>query len=584
MDRSIRVLHIEDDPDFAELVSTYLQREDDHFNVRTSTNPVGCMEILDENNIDCVVSDYDLPRQNGIEFLKAVRQKYPDLPFILYTGQGSEEVASEAISDGVTEYLQKESSTSHYTVLANRIENAVEQSRAKIELADRKQRLDLFIEQSPLGVVRWDDEFNFARLNDTAREILGYNEGELVGQPWANVIPEEAREEIGEVVVNDLLADEGGYHSINENIRKDGERITCEWHNWVVTDEDDEVIAVFSQFEDITERKEQERNLRHERNRFRAVFEKAFDAMVIANDDGQYIDANQHAAELFGLPEEDLIGRSIEEFAPVDSDFEAAWSEFQSSEKEAGTFTLVRPNGMERLVEYAASADIVPGEHLSVLRDITEREERLQALKRQNERLDEFASVVSHDLRNPLNVAEGRLELAQEECVSEHLDAVALAHGRMRALIDDLLALAHGDERPSDVTTVELAELAENCWQNVDTKDATLVINIDRTISADQRRLRHLFENLIRNAIEHGGTNVTVTVGEMEEGFYIEDDGPGIPEDRREDVFEASYSTTQEGTGFGLSIVNQIAEAHDWEIRVTEGTSGGARFEISVSS
>jgi signal transduction histidine kinase len=85
----------------------------------------------------------------------------------------------------------------------------------------------------------------------------------------------------------------------------------------------------------------------------------------------------------------------------------------------------------------------------------------------------------------------------------------------------------------------------------------------------------------MRNAVEHTSQDVTVTVGELEEGFYVEDDGSGIPEDSRDDVFDAGHTTTDEGTGFGLSIVKEVAEAHGWEVSIAEGSEGGARFEIT---
>ena len=188
---------------------------------------------------------------------------------------------------------------------------------------------------------------------------------------------------------------------------------------------------------------------------------------------------------------------------------------------------------------------------------------------------------MSHDLRNPLNVAEGRLTLAQEECDSLHLEAVEQAHDRIHALIEDLLTLARGDDTAADTTPVSLADAAEESWAGVETADASLATDIDRTIEADAGRLKQLLENLIRNAVEHGGDDVTVTIGELPDGFYVEDDGPGIPAADRDDVFEAGYSTNDAGTGFGLSIVKQVVEAHDWAIHVTEGPDGGARFEIT---
>jgi signal transduction histidine kinase len=127
---------------------------------------------------------------------------------------------------------------------------------------------------------------------------------------------------------------------------------------------------------------------------------------------------------------------------------------------------------------------------------------------------------------------------------------------------------------------VNLGTLIKKCSQSVAISGATVSDEIDRTIRADRSRLQQLLENLYRNAIEHGGKDVTVTAGTLPDGFYIEDDGPGIPPDKRDKVFDAGYSTTENGTGFGLSIVKEITDAHGWNIRVTEGSDGGARFEI----
>jgi signal transduction histidine kinase len=151
----------------------------------------------------------------------------------------------------------------------------------------------------------------------------------------------------------------------------------------------------------------------------------------------------------------------------------------------------------------------------------------------------------------------------------------------MEDLIEDLLALAREDEAVTDPKPADLAEIAQTCWKNVETTGATLVTAVDKTIYADEGRLMQLLENLSGNAVEHGGSEVTVTVGDIDDGFYIEDDGCGIPEDEYDDVFTPGYSNSDDGTGFGLSIVDQIVAAHGWEIRLTEGTSGGTRFEIT---
>jgi len=210
-----------------------------------------------------------------------------------------------------------------------------------------------------------------------------------------------------------------------------------------------------------------------------------------------------------------------------------------------------------------------------------DRIEHERELKRQNERLEEFASVVSHDLRNPLHVASARLELATEECDSPHLADVADAHDRMERLIDDLLAFGRAGSDAIDYQSVDLARLLGECWGALQSGAASLAVETEATVRADRDRLKQLLENLLRNALDHAGPDVTVTVGDADDGFYVADDGPGIPEADREAVFEAGYSTAEGATGFGLSIVQQVTEAQGWTVRVTDSAPGGARFEIT---
>ena len=209
-----------------------------------------------------------------------------------------------------------------------------------------------------------------------------------------------------------------------------------------------------------------------------------------------------------------------------------------------------------------------------------ERKSTEERLETQNERLERFATLVSHDLRNPLSVAATRLELLEAEAESEHIAAIRRAHQRMETLISDILTMARVGGSVEDTTEVSLAAAAHEAWETVPTGEATLETEARVSIEADAQRLRQLFENLFRNAVEHGGPDVTVTVGRDGDGFYVADDGLGIPESERDIVFEFGHSTAEDGTGVGLSLVAEIAEAHGWAARVTEGTDGGARFEF----
>ncbi|MCU4719361.1 sensor histidine kinase [Halapricum hydrolyticum] len=308
-------------------------------------------------------------------------------------------------------------------------------------------------------------------------------------------------------------------------------------------------------------------------------------------------------------------------------------------ETDESIVALERSDGIRyyRVSERPFAVDRPQLGRLIVLRDVTERERYRRELERQNDRLESFASMVSHDLRNPLSVAMARLELARAERDDEHLETVADALARMERLIDDVLALARQGQPIDEPTTVSLATLAEDAWAMVDAIRADLDIVGEYTLAADSDRLQQLLENLFRNAVEHGptasgsqalkdavehgstspdsqarrdneersssssrtqsddavehghpdaDTAVTVRIGPLSdgEGFYVEDDGQGIPESERANVFESGYSTATTGTGFGLAIIDEIVTAHGWEIEIAESNEGGARFEIRVDS
>jgi signal transduction histidine kinase len=219
---------------------------------------------------------------------------------------------------------------------------------------------------------------------------------------------------------------------------------------------------------------------------------------------------------------------------------------------------------------------------VGVTTDITDEKRRERELDRQNERLDQFAGIVSHDLRNPLNVARGRLQVYRTRGGEENLDDVSEMHERMEQLIRDVLTFAREGSRVEDIEWFDGRRVATQAWSTVDTARATLEQEWDYRIGGDPDRLARVFENLFRNAVEHGGSDVTVEVGTLDEenGFYVHDDGSGVPADERDQVFEHGFSTDEDGTGYGLAIVREIAEAHGWTVELLE-SERGARFEFT---
>ena len=329
--------------------------------------------------------------------------------------------------------------------------------------------------------------------------------------------------------------------------------------------------------------------LRQKGSRLEALFEHSPDMINVHDAAGNIIDLNPRLVEKTGYDRGALTGMKVWDLDET-IDRETArtlWRGMDHGDRERLEGVYRRRDGSTLPVEVHIRRLDLDGDDrfLVISREISERREHERELGRQNERLEEFASVVSHDLRNPLNVAQARLELLAEDCDSEHVEPATGALERMGRIIEDVLWLAREGKDIGSTEAVGLREAVDSAWEIVadDADGAGLVADLagPAEIEADRSRLGQLLENLFRNSIEHGGSDVTVTVGALDGGFYVADDGPGIPAENRERLFEAGYSTSQEGTGFGLSIVEQIAEAHGWAVAVTEDSGGGARFEVT---
>ncbi|NUC74204.1 HAMP domain-containing histidine kinase [Haloterrigena sp. SYSU A558-1] len=348
------------------------------------------------------------------------------------------------------------------------------------------------------------------------------------------------------------------------------------------------------------------------------------------------------------------------EIEPIAEGGDPRWSAFRSDDPTAAASTeLVVPSETLGIVRLGGlDADAVDEIDVRTFRPIAtaaigaiERRRRIRALeddraelKGKNEDLQDFANIVSHDLRNPLSVAEGYLDLAVETGDEEYVREVEDAHERIDRIIEHTLTLARQGQGIDDAEPVDLELIARRAWRTVETPNATLNVADSTTFDADPDRLRQLFENLFRNSVEHGSTSsrpaaddsvehgsttppsqaqedsvehgstssrpaaddsvehgstggqpstddsepgetddeLVVTVGTLAEGngFFVADDGPGIPVPERSRIFERGYTDSDDGTGFGLHIVREIVDAHRWSISVTDSDSGGARFEI----
>jgi signal transduction histidine kinase len=309
--------------------------------------------------------------------------------------------------------------------------------------------------------------------------------------------------------------------------------------------------------------------------------------VLVLDADDRVADTNDRFRRMFALEGEALRGAPVSTVCPGSP----AIRDLLESTARSDSVTL-ETEGDSRHYHVKSSRMVDAVEtyvgRVFVFTDITRRvnqEERLRErtaeLERRNEQLDQFASVVSHDLRNPLNVISGRAELASDATDPDpHIDAILDAAERMEGMIDEVLTLARQGEAVGQRESVPLDEVAERAWTFVDSGEATLTVDTSKTVMADPDRSQEAFGNLFRNAVEHAGPDVHVRVGALPDGFFVEDDGPGVPECDRSRLFEAGYTTQSDGTGLGLSIVRTVVEAHGWRVSIAESADGGARFEV----
>lgn len=322
------------------------------------------------------------------------------------------------------------------------------------------------------------------------------------------------------------------------------------------------------------------------RDRFLSTTE---DALIVVDDDGQIADYNAAGERFFTAQEP--IGHSVFEAAPTVAKTLPEGGLEAATERTAGGQSIELAHtvdGGERVhsmdISSITEMEAVQGYAL-LLREMTERHENRAELRRQNEQLDDFASSISHHLRNPLQVASGQTEMVRQELSAEpvgsldRVDDLEQSLRRMETIITDLRTLAKQGKSVDSTSLVEFGDVVSEAGAHVDGSEWTLSVGCDGTIRADRGRLLSILENLVRNSVEHAGPATSMSAKLTDDGFVFTDDGPGINADH-DRLFEYGYTTSNEGTGLGLSIVQTMAESHGWTVHV-DTDHDGARFVIA---
>jgi signal transduction histidine kinase len=506
------------------------------------------LDLLQTRRVDCLVSEIEMVPIGGFELLSMARSADPTLPVILVADTDSEVTKQDALSAGATDYLEL-GDNQQYSALAAGLEDAIDNRTSEIVATDGGYT-DLSTPLVPLQqLVDAETNCEIVTLVDS---VVSEHPSVSESSIWL-------------------------FDSHNERLERAG------------YDADDTYRSPPAMVADAFETGQPQ------------ISGKGWTTNTA--DTADTIDTDD-ITDITDVVDRARSAESIPESTAEDTD-----SELQVVHPLEGVGAIsvcvdtVTPTVQKTLSQLSTIA----GACLEHNREYARIEQRLHQVADRNQTLSQFAQTVAHDLNSPLSVIYGRIELslAEPSEADIHLQAALNAAQRVDSLITDHLQTIETVDAESETEVVSVQTVATDAWRIIDPSTARLQIEPQlKTVQANAIRLQQLFENLIRNAIEHGSeesvglaasgddsadsvfdediNTVTVTIKPTATGFAVCDDGPGIPESERTNVFESGYTTTESGSGLGLHIVSEITAAHDWEISISESESGGARFDIDT--
>lgn len=590
MTTEIHVLHVDDDPAFREMVVELLEREDGHYHVDTVPSATAAIERIQRDEPDCIVSDYEMSEVDGIEFLHSVRETHPSLPFLLLTARGNEEIASEAIAAGATDYLPKRLVAGQAKLLANRIRNAVDQYRSQQQLRQNERRFEAIFQDPNMLIGLLEPDGKIRKINDTALQAIEAGHQDVVGEPfwstdwWTADTTNNLKEWISRGADGEYVEYEADHPTSG------GDLLSVEGTIRPVTNDDGNVISLVASARNITERRQRTEELEMIHERMEFALESA-DAVIWEqnHETGEIVTYPKTCAVLGGPihSRDEFIDRVHEEDRTTIT--EATQSVFETGEPKTVEFRTVPRldvTWIKTQIQPVFNEDDAVLWVVGLSRDITDQKEREQTLKEQAEHFDQLLHSIASDLETCSQTLQDRQEPANETDETTQIDDARTVADFLNELQERLTTIVQIPSGGDEGIHLDIADLASDAWANPNfTNSSKLEIRGSPQIVGDPDATQQLLEHLLMNSIDHTDGDTTVHIGAVTNGFYIEDNGPGVDPEVREKIFKPGATTKPDCAGLGMTIVRQIADHHGWELKISAAEQlTGTRIEVLESN
>lgn len=612
---SIRVLLIDDEESQIELTKLNLEKVDPNLIITGTTNPPRTIELIHQS-FDCVVSDYKMQGMSGLKLNTEIK-KTSKIPFILYTGRGSEEVAEVAFSVGVDDYVMKEHTLANYSVLAKRIRNAVEKRRNEEEMI----RLASYPQLNPNPIVEADFTGKIDYMNPTARlefpelfrsgsiSSLGLNWGETV----AKILSTEKKTLVKDTIFNGVWysltfhmvpgVDKVRFYAANIDERKRGEETLIELNKKLLSSNEElrsteEALRIsrekVQQYAGGLETMIADRTaeLRESEETLRGFMDSAPDSFWIYSSELVLMDLNRKALEILGSRKEDVIGKCLTELEPG-----------IEKEERYARFLKVLETGKPEYIEDFQSLSKFScewmdqwvfkiGDHLGLIsRDITNHKKLEEKLRRaeQFDTINRLGATVAHDLRSPLSAINNAAWVGRQkpELSEKMFEIISGSVDRSIRMIEEFRA---GTREVKVVKRkADLSSLVKGVVDEVHVPES-ISVNLDLPerfeAEIDPDVIHRVIDNLVRNAVEamSGGGKLTISAKRDRGDVVVEvvDTGVGIREEDAKNLFEPLFTTKKSGLGLGLYFVRMAVEAHGGRISFVSKLGEGTTFTIKI--